>query len=70
MRRALHLSTLAIAGISMILVSGCFSYHKTTTTEPAQIAPSEPPGQSTTTSTTTQSNDGTVRQHSTTTYAP
>jgi len=55
----------------MIAGIGCFSYHKTTTETPAQVAPSEPPGQSTTTtSTTTQSNDGSVREHSTTTYAP
>ena len=54
----------------MVLATGCFSYHKTETEPPAQVAPSEPPGQSTTTSTTTQSDDGSVRQRSTTTYAP
>ena len=70
MRRTIHKSVLAIAGLSMIAGIGCFSYHKTTTETPAQVAPSEPPSQSTTTSTTTQSNDGSVREHSTTTYAP
>jgi hypothetical protein len=54
----------------MVLATGCFSYHKTETETPAQVAPSEPLGQSTTTSTTTQSDDGSVRQRSTTTYAP
>jgi hypothetical protein len=54
----------------MVLAAGCFSYHKTETETPAQVAPSEPPGQNTTTSTTTQSDDGTVRQHTTTTYTP
>jgi hypothetical protein len=62
--------SLAIGAVSMTLVSGCFSYHKTETETPAQLAPAEPPGESTTTTTTTQSNDGSVRQHSTTTYAP
>jgi len=74
MRKLIHTTTLAIAGLSMVLAAGCFSYHKTETETPAQVAPSEPPGQntttSTTTSTTTQSDDGTVRQRSTTTYAP
>lgn len=70
MRRIIHKSVVAIAGLSMIVGTGCFSYHKTTTETPAQVAPSEPPSQSTTTSTTTQSTDGSVREHSTTTYAP
>jgi hypothetical protein len=72
MRKLIHTTTLAIAGVSMVLATGCFSYHKTETeTEtPAQVAPSEPPGQNTTTSTTTQSDDGSVRQHTTTTYTP
>jgi hypothetical protein len=70
MRKLIHTMTLAIAGLSMVLATGCFSYHKTETEPPAQVAPSEPPGQSTTTSTTTQSDDGSVRQRSTTTYAP
>ena len=70
MRKLIHTMTLAIAGLSMVLATGCFSYHKTETETPAQVAPSEPPAQSTTTSTTTQSDDGSVRQRSTTTYAP
>lgn len=70
MRKLIHTMTLAIAGLSMVLATGCFSYHKTETETPAQVAPSEPLGQSTTTSTTTQSDDGSVRQRSTTTYAP
>jgi hypothetical protein len=70
MRKLIHTTTLAIAGLSMVLAAGCFSYHKTETETPAQVAPSEPPGQNTTTSTTTQSDDGTVRQHTTTTYTP
>lgn len=53
----------------MTLATGCFSYHKTTTETPAQLTPSEPPGENTTTSTTTQSNDGGVRERSTTTYS-
>jgi hypothetical protein len=61
----------AFAGISMMLISGCFSYHRTQTeATPAQVVPSEPPGASTTTSTTTQSNNGAVHEHSTTTYNP
>jgi len=72
MRHIMQKSILAIAGLSMVMATGCFSYHKTTTTEPpAQLAPASPPGESTTTSsTTTQSNDGSVREHSTTTYNP
>ena len=70
MRKLVHTITLAIAGLSMVLAAGCFSYHKTETETPAQVAPSEPPGRSTTTSTTTQTDDGTARQYSATTYAP
>jgi hypothetical protein len=70
MRKLIHTTTLGIAALSMVLVTGCFSYHKTTNEPPAQLAPAEPPGQNTTTSTTTQSDDGSVRQHTTTTYAP
>src|ERR1700688_1688647 len=69
MRRFLHATTMTIVGLSMVIASGCFSYHKTTTETPAQVEPSEPPAQSTTTSTTTQTNDGSVREHSTTTTA-
>ena len=67
MRKLVHTITLAIAGLSMVLATGCFSYHKTETETPAVTEPSAP---STTTSTTTQGDDGSVRQRSTTTYAP
>ena len=61
---------LASASLAAMLVGGCFSYHSTKEYTPAaQVPPAAPPGETTTT-TTTQSNDGTVRQHSSTTYAP
>ena len=54
-------------GLSMILMTGCFSYHRNETqAPPAQVSPSEPPGTSTTTS-ATRSNNGSSEQ-STTTY--
>ena len=43
MRRFLHATTITIVGLSMVIASGCFSYHKTTTETPAQVEPSEPP---------------------------
>ena len=44
MRRFLHATTMTIVGLSMVIASGCFSYHKTTTETPAQIEPSETAG--------------------------
>ena len=63
MRKLTHMTSLAIAALSMVLATGCFSYHKTTTEPAAQVVPAEPPGENTATSTTTQSGDGSVRQH-------
>ena len=53
----IHKSIVAIAGISMIVGTGCFSYHKTTTETPEPAARRLAPSQSTTTSTTTQSTE-------------
>jgi hypothetical protein len=66
-RKVIQSALFGFAGIAMILVSGCFSYHRNETETPAQVAPSEPPGASTTTS-TTQSNNGATQERSTTTY--
>ncbi|MBF6568798.1 MAG: hypothetical protein IVW54_07980 [Candidatus Binataceae bacterium] len=66
MKSRLNAVSLGIASLAFVTAMGCFSYHKSEeVTKPATAA-----DQPTTTTTTTQSNDGTVHQHSTTTYAP